>query len=87
MRRSTLMKVAVALEDLMCETGEGKTAGDRKIWATCHHLWILIQQVLRRGEFENEQRSKQNSESVLSEVRFEAQGVSGADSRFKRRVG
>lgn len=48
MKRMTLIRVADALEDLMCETGRGETADDRAVWWTSKPLWELIQCLLRR---------------------------------------
>lgn len=47
MRRDTLIRLADALEDLMCETGKGATANDRAVWWACRTLWVLIQRLLR----------------------------------------
>ena len=48
MKRRTLLRVADALEDLMCETGRGATEDDRKVWWTARPLWELLQRLLRK---------------------------------------
>ncbi len=50
MNRSTLVRLADALEDLMTETGRGETADDREVWWTCRPLWVLVQRLLRRNK-------------------------------------
>ena len=50
MKRETIVRVADALEDLMCETGRGETRDDRDVWWTCRPLWILLQRLLRRRD-------------------------------------
>jgi len=47
-QRETLIKAADALEDLMCECGDGKTATRRKLWAACYPLWVLVQAIFRK---------------------------------------
>jgi hypothetical protein len=47
MNRKTLIRLADAIEDAMCETGRGSTAEDRALWWAAKPLWILIQKLLR----------------------------------------
>jgi len=47
MTRNTLIRLADALEDAMCETGRGTTAQDRALWWACKPLWVLLQKLLR----------------------------------------
>lgn len=48
MTSDTLLRLADALEDVMCETGRGATARDRKLWAACYPLWVLVQAIFRK---------------------------------------
>lgn len=48
MSRDALLRLADALEDVMCETGRGATEADRKLWAACYPLWVLVQAIFRK---------------------------------------
>ncbi len=50
MKRSTVIRAADAIEDLMTETGRGATLEDRHVWWVCKPLWHLLQDILRRWE-------------------------------------
>ena len=49
MTRKTLIRLADALEDAMCETGRGTTANDRAVWWACKPLFEIVQRLLRHG--------------------------------------
>lgn len=47
MNRDALIRLADALEDVMCETGRGSTAEDRALWWAARPLWMLVQRMLK----------------------------------------
>lgn len=56
MKRSSVVKVTEALENLLCETGNCETKDDVLVYRAGKAMWVVLQKVLRwnKSRFEDE---------------------------------